>query len=321
MSDEEFEQYKKRAKKILGYTPMQKPCPICQTPDEEIPKGSKLPPRSCLVRQCVDKIGVENCAYCSRFPCENVKDTAGAWNLKTFEEKLGKPVSEQDYHTFIEPFEGLQHLEAIRASISPEEIMEAPKVPPLKTRIVDFPKDIRFSKEETAAFENLHKLLASVKRSSLGLKDTDTFAQQQRLKKRIPHFLRLLWMVGRFGKLKEDDGAHLVVDAKTYLASRGSEKTLASWSFAKETIFKILPEFGVRCERVVLKGVKEKNLTTGTGYLRGKGWVMTMTFDKAAGGVAALKALQTYTKKLDETYGKRAFGYFKNVDMRVLSKD
>lgn len=73
MTTEEFEQYKKRAKEILGYTPMQKPCPTCQTPDEEIPKGSKLPPRNCLVRQCVNKIGVENCAHCSRFPCKGVK--------------------------------------------------------------------------------------------------------------------------------------------------------------------------------------------------------------------------------------------------------
>lgn len=56
MSNEEFEHYRKRAKKILGYMPMKTPCLVCQTPDGEIPKGAKLPLRSCLVRQCVDKI-------------------------------------------------------------------------------------------------------------------------------------------------------------------------------------------------------------------------------------------------------------------------
>jgi len=86
MTAEEFGQYKKRAKEILGYTPMKTPCPTCQTLDEEIPKGSKLPPRNCLVRQCVDKTGIENCAYCSRFPCEQAKDTSGAWNRQKFEE-------------------------------------------------------------------------------------------------------------------------------------------------------------------------------------------------------------------------------------------
>ena len=317
MTTEEFEQYKKRAKEILGYTPMKTPCPTCQTPDEEIPKGSKLPPRNCLVRHCVDKIGVENCTYCSRFPCEGVKDTGGSWNREKFEEKRGAPISEEDYHAFIEPFEGLQRLESIRASLSPKEIVDAPKVPPLKTKIVDFPKNLSFSKEETAAFEAVYELLTTIKRSSLGLTDTDIFAQQQRLKNRMAHFLRLLWILGRFGEFKEENGAYLVVDAKTYIANRGSESGLASWSLVKDTVFKILSKYGVRCERVALTGVKEKDLTTGTGYLRGKGWVMTMAFNEAVGGVAALKTLQTYTKKLDQKYGKKAFRYFSNVDMRV----
>jgi len=321
MTTEEFEQYKKRAKEILGYQPMQKPCPTCQTPDKEIPKGSKLPPRNCLVRQCVDKIGVENCAYCSRFPCEGVKDTGGSWNREKFEEKHGAPIPEEDYHMFIEPFEGLQRLETIRAFLSPKEIVDAPKIPPIKTKIVDFPKNLSFSKEETAAFETVYELLTTVKRSPLGLTDIDTFAQQQRLKNRRAHFLRLLWILGRFGKFKEENDAYLIVDTKTYIANRGTESGLASWSLVKDTVFKNLLEFGVCCERVALEGVKEKDLATGTGYLRDKGWVMTMAFDEAAGGVGGLKALQTYTKKLDQKYGKKAFRYFSNVDMRVLSED
>jgi hypothetical protein len=45
-----------------------------------------------------------------------------------------------------------------------------------------------------------------------------------------------------------------------------------------------------------------------------------MTFDEEAGGVAALRALQTYAKKLDEKYGKKAFRYFSNADMQVPSE-
>jgi hypothetical protein len=146
--------------------------------------------------------------------------------------------------------------------------VEAAKVPPLKTKIVGFPENLPFSKEEKAAFRLLHELLATVKRSQLGLTDTDTFAQQQRLKNRTAHFLRFLWILGRFGELREEKEAHLVVDASTYIANRGSEWTLATWSFVEKTIFEILQEFGVRCERVALEGVKEKDLTTGTKYLR-----------------------------------------------------
>ena len=317
MTPEEFEQYKKRAKKILGYTPMKTACFTCQVSNEEIPKGHKLPPRNCLVRQCVDKIGVENCAYCSRFPCGQVKDIAGAWNRKFFEEKLGAPISEEDYVAFVKPFEGMKRLEEIRASTGSDDLVEAPTAPPLKAKIIEFPKDLPFSEEETAAFKALHELLASVKRSSLGLKDTDVFAQQQRLKNRIPVFMRTLWVLGRFGKLKEEDGVHLVVDAKTYLDNRGNPR----WSFVKDVLFKILSEFEVRCERVVLKGAKEKDLTTPGGYLRGKGWMVRMTFDGKAGGVVVLRALQAYAKRLDEKYGKRAFRHFSNADMQILRKD
>jgi hypothetical protein len=43
-----------------------------------------------------------------------------------------------------------------------------------------------------------------------------------------------------------------------------------------------------------------------------------MTFDENAGGIAALKALQIYAKKLDEKHGRKAFRYFQNVNMQVL---
>ena len=45
-----------------------------------------------------------------------------------------------------------------------------------------------------------------------------------------------------------------------------------------------------------------------------------MTFDEEAGGVAALRALQTYARILDRKYGKRAFRYFSDADMQVLSE-
>ena len=320
MTDDEFVQFRKRAKKILGYQPMEKPCPTCQTTDEEIPKGSKLPPRNCLVRQCANKIGVENCAYCSRFPCGHVRDLGMSWTREKFEEKLGTPISEEDYLAFVEPFEGLKHLEEIRASLRQEDIVEAPTVPPLKTKIVDFPGDLPFSEDETKAFKTLHQLLATVKRSPLGLSDTDTYAQQNRLKNRRPVFFRFLYNFGLFGELRDEDGAHLVIDSKSYLTNRGSEKTLASWPFVKDTVFKVLLEFGVHSEFVELEDAPKKGVTTGTGYLRDKGWVMKLTFDDSAGGVSALKALKTYTTKLNENYGKKGFRYFADVDMRVLSK-
>jgi hypothetical protein len=242
------------------------------------------------------------------------------WTREKFEAKRGATLSEEDYLTFVEPFEALKHLEKIRASLSPKDIVKASPITPLETKIVNFPSSLPFSESETSTFKAVHQLLTSIKRSSLGLTDIDTFAQRQRLKNRMPQFLRFLWILGRYGEFKKENGAHLIVNAKTFLANRGSEKTLASCPFVENIILKILPEFGIHCKRVVLKGAKEKNLTTGTGYLRDRGWVMTISFDEAHGGIATLKALQTYTKRLDEKYGKKAFKHFSDADMRVLKE-
>jgi len=250
-----------------------------------------------------------------------VRDLGTSWTREKFEEKHGAPISEDDYLAFVEPFEGLKHLEEIRASLRPDDIVGAPTVPPLKTKIVDFPRDLPFSEDETKAFRTLHQLLATMKRSPLGLSGTDTYAQQNRLKSRRPVFFRFLYNFGLFGELRDEDGAHLMIDSKSYLANRGSEKTLASWPFVKDTIFKVLLEFGVHSEFVELEDAPKKGVTTGTGYLRDKGWFMKLTFDESVGGVAALKALKSYTTRLDEKYGKRAFRYFSNVDMWVLSEE
>jgi hypothetical protein len=162
-------------------------------------------------------------------------------------------------------------------------------------------------------------LLATLKRSSLGLRGTDTFAQQHKLENLRAPVLRFLWILGRYGKFEKEQSTHLVVDANIYLANRGSERMLAIWPFVKDTVFNVFSEFGVCCERLALKGVKEKDLSTGTGYLRSKGWVIKMSFEEKIGGTAALKALQTYIRRVDEKYGKKGFQQFQEADMRILS--
>jgi hypothetical protein len=233
------------------------------------------------------------------------------------EERLGAPISDEEYHVFVEPFEGIGRLEAIRASLKPEEVVEPAKVQTSDTRIADFPGNLPFSKGETASFKAVHRLVSAIMRSPLGLRDTDTFAQRHSLEDRRANVLRFLWILGRYGEFEKENGAYIVVDAGTFEANRGSEKKLAIWAFVKDTIFKVLSEFGVRCERAALKGVKEEDLATGTGYLRGKGWVMKMSFEEKNGGAAALRALQAYTRRLDEKYGEKAFRHF-DADMHIL---
>ena len=281
-------------------------CDGCQAPDDENPVRYQ----NCYVRKCVIRNGVETCAHCSEYPCEDVKNLheiqrAGARDRITV--RLGAPIPEEDYLAFIEPYEGLKHLDEIRASLGPEDIVEMTKVS-VKPRVADFPDDLPFSEEETSTFEALHRLLAAVE----SIEDV-SYARQAALKKRRQHLLKLLWAFGRFGELKEEGGSHLVIDGETYLA----QKIHSSYSRVKD-YFKALEEYGVRCVHVPL--TEEGWLTPG-GALRKGEWFMEMSFDDDAGGVSALKALQSYTAKLDEKYGERAFRYFSKGDMRVLSED
>ena len=61
------------------------------------------------------------------------------------EAKLGVPLSDDEYHTFVEPFEGLNRLQAIHASLHPDEIVEPVKTSS-KTRLLEFPDHLSVRK-------------------------------------------------------------------------------------------------------------------------------------------------------------------------------
>jgi len=281
-------------------------CDGCQAPDDENPVRYQ----NCYVRKCAVRNGVETCAHCSTYPCEDVKSLHEIQRADARERiaaRLGTPIPEEDYLAFIEPYEGIKHLDEIRASLGPEDIVEMTKVS-ARPKLVDFPDDLPFSKEETSAFEALHWLIAVIE-SINGV----SYARQAALKKRRRHLLKLLWAFGLFGELEEKGSPHLVIDGETYLA----QKIHSSYSRVKD-YFKALEEYGVYCEHVPMM---EKGWLTPGGALRKRGWLMRMSFGDDAGGVSALKALQSYTARLHEEYGQRAFRYFSKADMRVLGRD
>jgi len=222
--------------------------------------------------------------------------------------RLGIPIPEEDYLTFIEPYEGLKHLDEIRASLGAEDIVEPTKPPPFKPKTTDFPEAPPSSKEETLALMALHRLIRTI-----NTVDADTYVMQERLKKRRHYFLKLLWTFGLLGELKEEGGLHLVLDGDIYL----EQKLAGRYSTVVDHYFKALEEYGVHCEIVPLM---ETGWLTPGGTLTKHGWLMKMAFDDSAGGVAVPTALKGYTATLDEKYGKRAFRYFSKADMRVLNE-
>ena len=137
--DEELPEFRERAKTILGFTPTEKPCLLCLTPEDKISKDVShwhaSFRRGCQIRKCVTNMGIKNCAYCSRFPCAFKTADAGKWTRENLEKKLGQPITDEDYHTFVEPFESLKRLKQIRSTLEPDEIVEAITLPPLKMKV------------------------------------------------------------------------------------------------------------------------------------------------------------------------------------------
>jgi len=291
--------------KYLGFrtTPKRMYCDGCQTPDVRNPV--LINPR-CIIRKCTIENGIANCAYCYKYPCKELRVRSYV-DREWAEARLGAPMSEGDYLACIEPYEGLKHLDKIRAFLKPEDIVDH-KVPAAKPRIVDFPDDLPISKEETSAFKALYRLLANMKSIS-----ADTYIRQAVLERRKQWIFEFLWAGGLFGELGD---SYIAVDGEKLSAQK-----VPYWMDLEivRRHFKILKEFGVHCEHVPL--TKKKNSwLTARGHLRKKGWFIRMSFDRKAGDVATLKAFKSYVTKLDEKYGKKAFRYFSNVDMQVLSE-
>jgi hypothetical protein len=283
-------------------------CDGCQTPDGENPV---LLNPACLIRKCALINGVETCAHCSEYSAcmHELRVFSQDITREKIEARRGAPIPEKDYIAFVEPFEHLNHLDQIRASLNPKDIVKA-EIITVEQRITDFPDAFPFSREKKLAFKALYKILAAV--ASLS---GNTYAQQVELKRRKDYLFKLLWSFGLSGELKEENGSHLVIDSQTYFAQKlpGHLRTVV-------LNLEFLKRHGAQGEIVSLTKDKygQKGWLTPMAWLRKEGWFLKISFDDKAGGSSALKALQDYVGILNEKYGEKALKYFKKVDMNPL---
>jgi len=269
----------------------------------------------CRIRKCAERNSAQTCAHCSEFPCEDVRRMWTGYTKKAVAARLGiqaSEIPEEDHLAFIEPYEGMKHLKAVRASLNPSDIVKNRKVAPIRARIVDFPEYLRMRDGDIASFKNVHGILRNVLTAP-----AKTYARQEFLKNRRRHILGFLWLMGHYGDLREEDGGWLVLDG----ARHGSRP---------------------QCRWLVIK--RDNSLHTavrqGSDLLRDRGidwkyepsgsrWLLKLTFNKKAGGLASLKALTTYTLALAKEYGEpvyagnsrlkgEAFVLFSKADMRIL---
>ncbi len=320
MTKEQYTKYCVGCKNTLGYAPTGpiQNCVGCQTPEEEWSEGAKIPLKNCSIRLCVMKTGAESCAHCSRFPCAYIRDKANEWSRENIEKKYSKKISDRDYYTYILPFERFNRLQKVHAKLTPDQIVEVNTVLPIKSKIVKFP-ELQESKEDIVSIRRVHQLLTKISESSLDMKDIDVYTQQKRLKGRIKHLQRFLWIFGNFAE-KDEESKSLLIDAKSYIKNRRSESSLGDHSFLKNFVVNVFKEFGIIIEIIPLTEImKGKNgWVTPTGALRERNWQMRISCSEKIGCIETLTTLQDYCMKLDAKYGKKSFAFFVKADMRVF---
>jgi len=235
------------------------------------------------------------------------------------EKRLGEPIPIDKYQAYLRPYEGKKTLDEIRAGLGPDQIREV-EVVDLKTpKTLAFP-GVKMDKK-SAAHMALHSALCKVITSSLGLSDIDTIAGQELLIVRLELLLRLLWIVARYGTLKD---AKVSVDSITISANKTGTSGFPTSEDAWRRWLDVMTGIGILSEMEFFTQEKNK-IMTPTGWLRERipvtgepVWALKISFDDALGGMTFLKTLQSYARALEEKKGKSAFAAFKKADMLFL---
>jgi hypothetical protein len=280
------------------------PCDGCQ-PVGENGNGTRY--INCIIRRCALHNEIETCAHCSDYPCEVLTSRVlGEEWLADLVKRLGE-IPDEDIEVFVEPYVVMPHLDAIRSSLDPGDII---KIKPcsINPRLAAYPPEL----ESAAGFESVYQLLKDINAPITGL----SYALAETQKERHSHILKLLWTFGLFGEFDGNTNV-ILLDHKIYLAQKihsGYDRVCG--------YFDILDAYGVHCEVIPLVGDR---WLTQKRALRRQGiretappWVMKMYASERIGGIETLKSLQAYTTALDDAFGKSAYRRFARADMAVM---
>ena len=296
MNENEFQEFRTRCKSVLGYSPSDNfsNCVGCQTPNEEIPATSYLPLRNCKVRKCVQISEIENCAYCSNFPCPAVTHIAGLWTRQKLEKKRRTKFSDIDYQQIIEPFEGLRHLDEIHQKINSGDIKNPKLFDPLDNKIIPFPTQFIRYKDMMNPMKKLYDLLCRLYTNS-----DNTYAGQQSYKEFHRFTYNFLLILGKYGVFKPNQN-EIFIDRDNFMREK-KKKNLTT----RHKYYNLLKTFGII--------IKELDFKENTGKLK-------MNFDPSIGGTSVLQGLQIYIGELEKTFGKNASRHLSKADFLLFTE-
>jgi hypothetical protein len=246
--------------------------------------------------------GLDNCAYCKEFPCEELLEVHSIQKIKNredFIQKTGTKIFERDYQKFIEPYTGLNHLQKIRQNLSEDDFKDfkkfslAPKFASIE-KLNDVPESIKA----------IYTLL-----THLAVADNISYAKYQTLVSRRKKLLLILWTMGSYGSIIKK-GEYLELEGKTFLSSK-----ISSIYSVLNVYFLDLKMHNVICKIIPLD---DKNWLTPGGGLRKEGWIIRLSFGTALSDIKTLLKLKEYILLLKTKHDKAAFRMFSKANMNVF---
>lgn len=281
-------------------------CDGCSLPDGE----RKTYYLNCKIRKCCIENGMDNCAYCSIFPCkelESVHSMQLVQSKEDFTSLTGKKISEDDYVKFIEPYAGLKHLNEIRKNLSKEEIADYKKYT-LKSKSSKFPEDLQVSGDTDGhGPKRIYDLI-----TSLAIRDNVSYAQYMTLRTEREQLLKMLMAFGIYGVIVKDGSVYLELDGEVYLAQKLPGMYPRLMEYLDE-----LKQYHVTGEIIVLDS---KTWQTPTGGLRRKGWKIRISFGSTPSDSEDLKIFKDYMMKLHQKHSKNSYRYFNLADFSMTTK-
>lgn len=272
-------------------------CDGCSVPDSE----RKVYYLNCKIRKCAIVNEVDNCAYCSGFPCDELLDVHSLQKIRNREDytkTTGKEISKTDFRYFIEPYAGLIRLKQIRQSISVKEIKDYKK----------FSAKIKFAQPVNASVnvEILTKIYLLL--TSIYIEKNISFARNITIERKREQMLKILWAVFYFGT-PDNESKCIELDSKTFM----SLKLIGMYHMLVEHLHE-LKKYDINCEIIPLV---EKGWLTPAGGLRKEGWTFSLEFGKSWGN-NILVTFKDYVVRLFAAYGNKAFRIFARADLSIM---
>jgi hypothetical protein len=284
-------------------------CEGCQA-ENPWKSGNLLPDRACPVRSCSFYNGIENCAYCAKFPCSEYSRRVPGPGLRQEREKAGKiKISDAEWEQFLEPFDGRSHLVRVHQSLSPGSLVP-PRNPSSTPNVLPFPENINLSAPDAQNMKSLNTMLTRVVGNSTG-----SYVEQILADRMKPYVAGLLWVIGLYGKSQNDALVLTGSDHPDRLECvRLVKKTDNSPHKSTREAMSVLANYGIVIDNSATK----------------KDWTLTLKVEPNTGSPELLRSLVAYISALVKDYGiptyaagyqlkGKAYKAFCKVDMGVFT--